>query len=398
MPVSKLDLEENLRPALIEALREDWEDTLSGEDTPEMSLRQRRRFRKMLADPQGYCRRYFRGGKQEPEGGTRVFISPVEVRIRRKHVVRVAMAAVIAALLAGSALAYSLTGGAFFTHLFGLFGRELGLDAGVADMSQLAITGDAELGTILETDELRFELLDAASGGYMSMAAIRVTCKQLDRAIVLDGDGKCLMQATFADMSGTLVDFDSIADAGYGCSYYYEDDEKGLKPNQFYLIVSTNGTQTVRAGTYTLGLHNLIQRGEGGETVLYEGDWTLNIPLEDGEKYARTVPCGTAYTMGKTDYLLEKVQYSTLSMNLYFSSAVREPEDQQFSDYFTDYSITLKNGKVLNNKWFCCGIGSGSDDSGMTAHVTLEFNAPLNVDQIASVQFGGHSVNLTGEK
>ena len=105
MPVSKLDLEENLRPALIEALREDWEDTLSREDSPEMSLRQRRRFRKMLADPQGYCRRYFRGGKQELEGGTRVFISPVEVRIRRKHVVRVAMAAVIAALLAGSALA-----------------------------------------------------------------------------------------------------------------------------------------------------------------------------------------------------------------------------------------------------------------------------------------------------
>ena len=61
MPVSKLDLEENLRPALIEALREDWEDTMSGEDTLEMSLRQRRRFRKMLADPQGYCRRYFRG-------------------------------------------------------------------------------------------------------------------------------------------------------------------------------------------------------------------------------------------------------------------------------------------------------------------------------------------------
>lgn len=36
MPVSRLDLEENLRPALIEALREDWEDTLSGEDTPDM--------------------------------------------------------------------------------------------------------------------------------------------------------------------------------------------------------------------------------------------------------------------------------------------------------------------------------------------------------------------------
>ena len=396
--MSKLDLEENLRPALIEALRQDWEDTLSEEDAPEMSLRQRHRFRKMLADPQGYCHRYFRGRKQEPEGGAHAFVSPVEVRIRRKHIVRLAMAAVIAALLAGSALAYSLSGGAFFTHLFDLFGRELGLDAGVADMSQLAITGDAELGTILETDELRFELLDAASGGYMSMAAIRVTCKQLDRAIELDADGKCVWQVMFGDLDGTLIDYDTISDSGYGYSYYYEGDEKGLKPNQFYLIVSTNGSQTVPAGIYTLGLHNLLRSEETGETVLYEGDWTLKIPLEDGEKYARTVPCGTAYTMGKTDYLLEKVQYSTLSMNLYFSSAVPEPEGQRFSDCFTDYSITLKNGKVLNNKWFCCGIGSGSDDSGMTAHVTLEFNAPLNVDQIASVQFGGHSVNLTGEK
>lgn len=393
--MSKLNLDENLRSALMEALREDWEQALNGEDVPRMSLRQRRRFRKMLADPKGYYRRYFHCERKTPEGGTRTFVCPGEVRIRKKHILRLVIAAVVAALLAGSALAYSLTGGEFFTRMFSLFGRELGLDTDVADMTQLADMGCAKLGTILETDDLRFELMDAVSGGYMSMAALRVTCKHTDKVLETDGDGNCLWQASFGDVGGTLTDNTSISDAGYGLSYRYDEDEMGLKPNQFYLIFNTNSTETVRAGTYTLELHNLVKSGKKEEGVLCAGDWTLQIPLEDGEKYARTVSCGETYPIGKTDYLLERVQYSPLSMNLYFSS---DSTENQFAKDFTDYSVTLKDGKVLDRPWFCCGIGSGSDASGTTAHVTLEFNAPLDVNQIASVQFSGNSVDLVGRK
>lgn len=392
--MGNLDLDASLRSALIEALREDWEQILDGEDAPIMSLRQRRRLRKMLADPKGYYRRYFRGGRDMPEGGARAYACPNEVRIRKKHILRVVMAAVVAALLAGSALAYSLTGGAFFTRLFGYFGRELGLDAGVADMSQLADMGCAKLGTILETDELRIELLDAVSGGYMSMVALRVTCKQTDKVVEYDEDGNC-WQTDFASIGGTLTDDTSIADAGYGCSYRYVDDEMGLKPNQFFLIFNTNSTNSVQAGTYTLELHDLIKSGDRKHTVLCTGDWTLEIPLEDGEKYTRTVTCGETYPIGNIEYRLERVQYSPLSMNLYFSS---DSSDERFGKNFTDYSITLKDGKVLDRPWFCCGMGSGSDASGTTAHVTLEFNAPLDVEQIASVQFSGNSVDLVGRK
>jgi hypothetical protein len=192
-----------------------------------------------------------------------------------------------------------------------------------------------------------------------------------------------------------LTDDTSISDTGYGYSYRYDEDEMGLKPNQFYLIFNTNSTESVQAGTYTLELHDLIKSGEGENTVLCAGAWTLEIPLEDGEKYTRTVTCGDTYPIGKTDYLLERVQYSPLSMNLYFSS---DNSENQFAEDFTDYSVTLKDGKVLDRPWFCCGIGSGSDASGTTAHVTLEFNAPLNVNQIASVQFSGNSVDLAGQK
>ena len=119
---------------------------------------------------------------------------------------RAVMAAAAAALLGGSALAYSLTGGAFFTRMFDFFGQELGLDAGVADMSQLAKTDGAALGIILETDELRVELLDAVSGGYMSMTALRVTCKQLDTVWEKDETGEVLWQAMFGDVDGSITD------------------------------------------------------------------------------------------------------------------------------------------------------------------------------------------------
>lgn len=388
MSVSKLNLDDNLSAALTEALREDWEQVLEGEEAPRMSWRQRRRFKRMLADPKGYRGRYLQSGKAGGAFGAS--------RFRRRHMPRLAMAGLAAALLGGSALAYSLTGGAFFTRMFDFFGQELGLEAGVADMSQLAKSRDAALGTILETDELRVELLDAVSGGYMSMTALRVTCKQLDTVMELDAEGNSLWQVMFSDIDGTMTENAHM----YGTSCRYPGDELGLdlKPNQFYLIVSANSTETILAGTYTLELHDLVKSGmDVKDTVLCAGDWTLSIPLEDGAKYARTVPCGKTYAVGGIEYVLSEIQYSPLAMNLYFSADSREGESSRgFGRSFTDYSVTLKNGRVLGSDWFCCGIGSGSDTDGVRARVTLEFNAPLNVDEIASVQFCGHSVDLTG--
>ncbi|WP_369282686.1 hypothetical protein [Oscillibacter sp. GMB15532] len=385
--MSKLNLDDHLTTALMEALREDWEQELKSEEAPRMSWRQRRRLKRMLADPKGYCRRYLRDKEEPSQNG--VIASPGEVRVRRRHMTRAVMAAAAAALLGGSALAYSLTGGVFITRVFDFFGQELGLDADVADMSQLAKTDGAALGTILETDELRVELLDAVSGGYMSMTALRVTCKQLDTVLEKDENGDVLWQAMFGDTEGSITDNATV----YGSSYQYTGEKLGLElaSNQFCLIFNTNSTETIKAGIYTLELHNLVKSSwDTEDTVLYTGDWTLNIPLEDGANYARTALVGETYSISGTEYLLERVQYSPLSINLYFSSET--PAEDRFD--FTDYSVMLKDGRVLDGPWLFCGVGSGSDASGSSAQVTLEFNAPLNVDQIASVQFCGYSLEL----
>ena len=60
----------------------------------------------------------------------------------------------------------------------------------------------------------------------------------------------------------------------YGTSCRYPGDELGLdlKPNQFYLIVSANSTETIPAGIYTLELHDLVKSGmDEKDTVLYAG-------------------------------------------------------------------------------------------------------------------------------
>jgi len=389
--VSNLNLDEYLTTALMEALREDWDQVLESEEATRMSWRQRRRLKRMLADPKGYCRRYLQGRKAPSQNGA--LASPGEVRVRRRHMTRVVIAAAAAALLGGSALAYSLTGGVFISRMFDFFGQELGLDAGVADMSQLAKTDGAALGVILETDELRVELLDAVSGGYMSMTALRVTCKQLDTVLEKDENGEVLWCVMLGDVDGSITDNATV----YGSSYQYTGDKLGIElaSNQFCLIFNTNSTETIGAGIYTLELHNLVKNGQDTEeTVLYTGDWTLNIPLEDGAKHAHTALVGEDYTISETEYLLERVQYSPLSMNLYFSSQTPAPAEFDF----TDYSVTLKDGRVLDGPWLFCGVGSGSDASGSRAQVTLEFNAPLNVDQIASVQFCGYSLELTAAK
>ena len=90
-----------LKTALEEALREDMKD-LDSLPPVRQSRRQRKRMRKLLADPFGYERRQ----RTAPEQPAR----------RRRHIRWIA-AAVIVVLLSGTAAGYAL-GGAFFQRMF----------------------------------------------------------------------------------------------------------------------------------------------------------------------------------------------------------------------------------------------------------------------------------------
>lgn len=96
-----------LKTALMEALEEDLKD-LDTVPAKRPSVRQRRRMRRMRADPWRYARILAHG--EEPAGK--------EPAGRKRRPVRWLLVAVIAAILAGTAASYALQGGEFFRRMF----------------------------------------------------------------------------------------------------------------------------------------------------------------------------------------------------------------------------------------------------------------------------------------
>ena len=161
-----------LRTALEEALEEDCREAPAEQKhTGHTSLRQRRRMRRMLADPWGYERRS-REAKQMEAHQTMQVKTPV------RHLRWPVLAAAVL-LLTVSVTGYALRGGAFFQSFFEKIPWAEDY-AGTADTEQLTELGGTGIGAVAEDEHLRLELLDAISEGENALAAVRVTVRDTE--------------------------------------------------------------------------------------------------------------------------------------------------------------------------------------------------------------------------
>jgi hypothetical protein len=391
MPVNANSFDQTLRDALIEALREDWSSVLeqSGEIRP--SPRQHRRFKKMLANPRGYCRRYLRPDGKRPAPQEDGFVNLVDLRRHKRRILRLAVAAVLAALLAGSALAYSLSGGQFFQWLFRKQAEEDPHDSSYMNTDQLLDMGGSNVGTVLETDEFRFELMDVISSGNTAMAAVRVTAKQMDGFQRDKG-----RSYSFFNLDGSLMN-DEMFSCGWSCRF--TDDDGLLQDNQFLLILTATSREDIPAGTYTLVLHDFgYMDGDGKQTVLYGGDWTLKIGLGDGGGRSRTIQMGERYSQDGYLYILDDIRMTPLTMTLNFRCESDENECTRllFRQFADTACIVLKDGTVISRDQFCCGCSSGGNQGDYQITFNLEFDVPLSVASIQSVTFGDNTIDIGG--
>ena len=143
-----------LRTALEEALEEDCREAPAEQKhTGHTSLRQRRRMRRMLADPWGYERRSRAAKQMEAQ-------QKMQVKTPVRHLRWPVLAAAVL-LLTVSVTGYALRGGAFFQSFFekSPWAEDY---AGTADTEQLTGLGGTGIGAVAEDEHLRLELLDAA--------------------------------------------------------------------------------------------------------------------------------------------------------------------------------------------------------------------------------------------
>lgn len=256
-----------LRTALEEALEEDCREAPAEQKhTGHTSLRQRRRMRRMLADPWGYERRSRAAKQMEAQ-------QKMQVKTPVRHLRWPVLAAAVL-LLTVSVTGYALRGGAFFQSFFekSPWAEDY---AGTADTEQLTELGGTGIGAVAEDEHLRldcwtpFRRGKRAGGGAGDGESTELLEKYgIERLVFLNIEG------SFFDSGSSSV------------SWTYPVDDHSLDNNQYLMIIgsSQNEADTKRECDITfrdLGLVEYTGENESvrKETVLLSGSWTLRMTL-----------------------------------------------------------------------------------------------------------------------
>lgn len=322
------------------------------------SRHHRRRMRKMLADPVGYYRRAMEEGAAP--------------RRLTRRVGRYVAAAVLAALLTGTVMGYALSGGAVFQKMFDS-SAWAAMYGSAADTDQLLEMGGTGSGTVVEDETLRLEILDVVSDGQYAMVSVRLTVRDtawMEQVLETcqPGDLRFFVWDVQNAVSGDLAPL-------FGMSSKPWTSQEELAPYQYSLIFSVNDRCLEKGGRYEIVLENF---GPTPETCL-PGRRVLEVTFPPGKlrTLAEDLPC----QVGGEACVLEEVTVSALALNAVISGSVAP-------NALEDPVIHLKNGKDVGHEGYACGIAG--DDEGLK--LSLEFQMPLDVDQIDSVTICGQKI------
>lgn len=352
-----------LKTALEEALRRDIQEA---PEAPAPSRRQRTRMRRLLAEPRGAGE-----AVQTREAGR-----------RRRSPARWLAAAVIAALLTGTAAGLALGGGERFRQLFEKNEWAAGYYEGAADTGQVLDMGAGMNASLAEAGGLRLELLDAVSDGQVAMLELRITA--LDPVLLerlKDSSMMLFAEHTFQPEDGEAAEY-------AGGTIRSWELEEGLEEGQYSMVLIFGGESISAGGRCILCLEDLVlfPKGRSKGEVIPMGPWNLSVTLRPAE-VLRLKPGAVCRTSG-IDWILEDVILSPLSLWLNF---YRE-DGGRYSDWipYKDLALCLKNGEVLDIK--------GTTRSGASNdHLKIEvlFPVPLDLEQVESLcVWGGVEIPL----
>ena len=368
-----------LKTALEEALREDLGALEQETAAPRPSPRQRRRMRRMLADPWGYARRLRSEERRQPE----------ETPRRRRNPARwLTAAAVIVVLLTGTAAGYALRGGAFFQRMFDESAWAARY-AGAADTEQLLNMGGGGLGVAVEDEHFRFELLDAISEGENAMAAVRITV--LDMTPLEEAFGsRTVAPGRFLEHDGSFLDTGSTS-----ASYIYPDTDNSLAENQFLMVFQTAGNGT-GARTLTINFHDFgytnwlgEDQQEQEDIVLVPGTWTVPVELTfDG---GTVLEKGETVTLDGRAVTVDRVRISALTVGMDLHCDWEDTD--AVSEALMDAVFRMDDGTEVTATGYRYG-GGGEDEAGFASEVLYEFGMPLEKGRLSAIVIGGQEIAL----
>ena len=322
----------------------------------------------------------------------------------KKFPVMMAAVITIVLLMTGTALAYALTGGEFFTKLFMQKAEAGTADYSNIDVSQLSEIAGKTIGTVVDTDELRIDVTDVVSSGSDAMVALRVTAKQLGSVLRYTGwDEVPLNNYRFGSENGTL--FSNMESATI--RYIYSDEDNSLAQNQFYLVLTVTSLDGFKDNPYTVELQSfgyydrLAATGGGvGITTVYEGPWTIKLDLSGDTDHSRTVLLNRSVDIGEYNYDIEGVYLTPFSCTAVISydgdPDLSRERYKEISGEAADFALYTTGGTPVEHGEVRVKNG-GADWPDSTYHVTIYFDMPVNVEDVLRIHIFGQNYNLSAD-
>lgn len=323
------------------------------------------------------------------------------VRCRRLPLTATAVL-VLAVIFATSALAVSLAGGDFFRQLFTNQAESAGGAYDYMDVEQLSAIAGTTIGTVVDTDELKIEVMDVVSSGNMAMVMLRVTAKEL-QSVLFDTGYETLMNYRFGSESdGSL--FKSMEQTSI--RYYYSDEDPSLANNQLGILYTIINHDVFEAGTYSIMLNGFGHYVSNGTALvlepLYEGQWEFEVELTDGSEYSRTVLLRQPVTAGGCDFVLEDIRITPMSCTIVCSYDSEDDHPSAYRNAFShnmgNIGVTLADGTVLTEEDFSYGSMSGSDGAGHPVPafvINLTFDLPISAESVKEIYIFGETFSIS---
>ncbi|MBR4578947.1 MAG: hypothetical protein IKO22_04990 [Oscillospiraceae bacterium] len=293
-----------------------------------------------------------------------------------------------------------------------------GVNVSHVDLDMLDAMACSTVGTAVDTEELRIEVLGALFGGNTAEIVLRVTAKQLD-TLLRDGKG-IEKYYRFGDESALLGIF-TLNRSFYSLShnYIYSDTNDALAPNQFELRYQIIHSEPFAARTYTvpywveipedaeakpfiIPLSDFGYYKQGRFVPLYEGDsekegdWNIAIDLDSVSDTGRKLTLDREITIGDYRFQMEDVQLTPLACTVRLDCLEDESVIDGHSAEIFDAYVTGYQGAGLS---FSDGERPASDvyggGAGRDYFVVFEFFVPIDPGDLTSLSLFGQDVSLS---
>jgi hypothetical protein len=315
---------------------------------------------------------------------------------KMKYLLRSKKAAVCLAMLCitfliggSSALAYTLYGGDFF-KLFFTQRAATEKEENYIDVEQLNAIASTTIGTVIDTDQLKIDVMDVLTSGNMMTLVLKVTAKQLD-TVLYPTDMPPLQNYRFNnDLGGDIFDHMYCG----SIEYIYSDKDTSLADNQFEIYYTLTAYDNIIKGDYTLQLSKFgyFTTETPQFHSLYDESWNITIRANNTVDNSKTIYVAKEVEANGYYFTFDSILLTplTCSINYSYPSGGESTERfQAFSEGVENARIILTDGTILTKDDFEITWGSGSDGNGNYAPiyiVTFKLNVPINVDDIKAVE------------